>query len=73
MVMLTDGEREHLARLCETCADLLSHRGCNDFLAPNTDENWALWERMHADNLHITVEEWQKHRDHTPRPKGKTI
>jgi hypothetical protein len=54
MVMLTDGEREHLARLCETCADLLSHRGCNDF-------------------LHITVEEWQKHRDHTPRPKGKTI
>jgi hypothetical protein len=70
---MTPTEREHLKKLCETCSDLLSVRGCNDFIVPNTDENWDTLERMHADNRRLTVEEWRKHRDYEPRPEGDTL
>lgn len=71
--MLTGSEREHLRALCRLCSELLSNRVCNDFPVPNTDENWTTWERMHADNLRLTVEQWRAHREYEPRPKGDVL
>lgn len=47
---LTPNELVHLGQLIDLSVDLLSNRGCNDFPVPNTDENWALFKRMHKAN-----------------------
>lgn len=70
---MTENEREHLRELLNTCRDLLSVRGCNDFPVPNTDENWELFERMMAWGTNATVEAWRAGTDFTPRPDGGTI
>lgn len=70
---LTDAERGHLVTLLDRCGELLSNQGCNDFPVPNTDENWAMRERMGAWNVGLTVEQWREHHDYDPRPMRKTL
>ncbi len=70
---LTDGERAHLKRLCVYGSNQMSNEGCNDFDVPNTDENWATIEAMGAWNASLSVEDWRKHPDYEPRPKGAKL
>lgn len=70
---LTPDEITHAAALLDTCRQMLSVQGCNDYLVPNTHENWALVERMGAWNVGGTVEEWRKSSEVRERPGGDTI
>lgn len=69
MGQLNATEMGHFAALAKLCSKLLSRQGCNDFLVPNTADNWALAEREAAWNLSLPVEEWRKHPDYRRRPK----
>lgn len=71
--MLNATETTHLCEVLRRAADLLSNRRCNDFLVPNTDENWAIEEEMAARNYRLTVAEWRKHREYKPRPTEDEI
>lgn len=71
---LTPNEIEIIANLLDEHSDEFSNHGSNDYELPNTDENWALCERMWASNCDLTVEEWRKSDDAVDRPrKSKTI
>lgn len=61
-------EAKFLAFLLELASGKFSNHGCNDFPIENTDENWALLERMEAYNLRCSVEEVRERGDTEERP-----
>lgn len=70
---LTPEEAVFAATLLDQHSEEFSNHGCNDCPIPNTDENWAMVERMGAWNIKGTVEEWRKSHDAEERPTGDTI
>jgi hypothetical protein len=47
---MTRNEQTILAKLLGIASDEFSNHGCNDFPLPNTDENWALYEKMEQES-----------------------
>jgi hypothetical protein len=72
-VKLTPNEITIIAALLDQHSDEFSTHGCNDYQLRNTDENWALCERMWASDANLTVDAWRESDEARDRPKGRVI
>lgn len=72
-VTFHDNEAAFLVELLKRASNEFSSHGCNDYTVKNTDENWAMLERMEAYNCRTTVEEVRRQGMLGGRPTGPTL